>query len=144
MQVLWRIRRSFRQKAMSSLFLWPLILIKGRKLQSYINSKEQNDFEEIGKDSELSTSQSENLPQKKKKMIKIKRELKYWSATLFTNAKRRKEASGERRHREIIAESKVAIDTYKEVMRQLIDKLWFHIFIMIVHALTIRFFSVFI
>lgn len=94
-----------------------------KRHRTIINSKEQNDFDEIFEDSESSTSQSEEgLLKKKRKMTRVERELKDWSAALLADAKVREEAR-ERRHREVIAESKVAIDIYKEMMGKLIDKL---------------------
>ena len=54
-------------------------------------------------------------------MTRVQRDLKDWS-TALANAKVREEAR-ERRHREVIAESKIAIDIYKEMMGKLIDKL---------------------
>ncbi|XP_036140288.1 uncharacterized protein LOC118645564 isoform X2 [Monomorium pharaonis] len=85
-------------------------------------SNSEGNFEEINEDSETST-QSEEIPyQRKKKMTKIQRELKDWSAALIADAKVREEAK-ERRHREAIAESKNVIDAYKEIMNKLIDKL---------------------
>lgn len=88
-----------------------------------INSKEQNDFDEIIEDSESSTSQSEEgLLKKKRKTTRVERELKDWSAALLADAKVREEAR-ERRHREVIVESKAAIDIYKEMMGKLIEKL---------------------
>ncbi|XP_071577461.1 uncharacterized protein [Temnothorax nylanderi] len=94
-----------------------------KRHRTMINSKEQNDFDEIFGDSESSTSQSEEgLPKTKKKMTRVERELKDWSAALLADAQVREEAR-ERRHKEVIAESKVAIDIYKEMMGKLIDKL---------------------
>lgn len=76
-----------------------------KRQRTIINSKEQNDFEKINEDSESSTNQSEDLPKKKKKMTRIERELKDWSATLLADAKLREEMR-ERRDTEMIAESK--------------------------------------
>lgn len=69
-----------------------------------------------------SSTQTEEIPNHKKKMTRIQRELKDWSAALLKEAKVREEAK-ERRHREIITESKAAVETYKQIMEKLIDKL---------------------
>lgn len=80
--------------------------------------------EEINEDSESST-QTEEI-RKKRKLSKVERELKDWSATLLVDAQNQEEAK-ERRHKEIIAavqaESRAAIEAYKEIMGRLIDKL---------------------
>lgn len=89
-----------------------------------IISKEPNNFEKINKDCE-SLIKSEEGPlqkQRERKMTRIQRELQDWSTALLAHSKSREEAR-ERRHKEALAESKAAIDAYKEMMSKMIDKL---------------------
>jgi len=95
---------------------------RNRKIMRF---KEQNDSEEVNKDSESSIQsmiQNQEFLRKKRKITRVQRELKDWSATLLADAKAREEAK-ERRHREVIAESRAVIDAYKEIMQKLIEKL---------------------
>lgn len=89
-----------------------------------LSSDKENDSEEIWNE-ESGSSPTQGNPkqyQRKKKMTRGQRELKDWSTALFQDAKAREEAK-ERRHREVITESKAAIETYKTMMEKLIDKL---------------------
>lgn len=76
--------------------------------------------EEINEDSESSIQTEEICG--KRKLSKVQRELKDWTATLLVGAQNR-EGAKERRHKEVIAESRAAIEAYKELMGRLIDKL---------------------
>lgn len=83
--------------------------------------EEQNYFEE-DYDSPTQGEGSIVREKEKIKMTRVQRELKDWSAGLLADAKIREEAR-ERRHKEIIAASQIAVDAYKEMFRKLIDKL---------------------
>lgn len=97
--------------------------VKPVALASNLNRKRMAaEIDEVNEDENESSSSTSNetVPQKKK-ITRIQKELKDWSATLLADSKIREEAK-ERRHKEIIAE-KAAIEAYKEIMGKLIDKL---------------------
>lgn len=98
----------------------PVAIASNLNKKRAVSSEEQNDSEE-NEDSGSST-QTQKTPKQKKKMTRVQRELKDWSAALLIDAKTREEAK-ERRHKEIIAESKATVEAYKEIMTKLIDKL---------------------
>lgn len=87
-----------------------------------LNDQDYND--EVTEDDDSAQSADGCLlkPAKKRKLSRIQRELKDWSATLLKDAQVREE-SRERRHKEMITESKAQTDAYKEMMAKLIDKL---------------------
>lgn len=86
------------------------------------NFKELSDSNQVNEETSGLSTQIEEIPPKKRKMTRIQRELQDWSAALLADGKTREEAR-ERRHQEAIAESKAAIDAYKEMMEKLIRKL---------------------
>lgn len=107
---------------MKSHALNPLLLASNlNRKRIIINSKEQIDSEEIHEDSGSSTKTQE-ISKRKKRMTRVQRELKDWSTVLLADAKTREETK-ERRHREATAETKAAVETYKKMMTKLIDKL---------------------
>lgn len=97
-------------------------LIKRKRAD--IKAKDPTYLEEMSEDYESPTEGEEGpLPKKRqRKITRVQRELQDWSTALLSEAKSREEAR-ERRHRENMAESKAAIDAYKEMMGKLIDKL---------------------
>lgn len=97
------------------------------------NFKELSDSNQVNEETSSSSTQNEEIPPKKRKMPRIQRELQDWSAALLADAKTREEAR-KRRHQEAIAESKAAIDVYKEMMEKLIGKLWIKTFF--IHVLN--------
>jgi len=92
--------------------------LKRHSLESY----KQDDSDILNENSDSSIQNEEPCKKKKKKMTRMEREFKDWSAVLLADAKTREEAR-ERRHREAIAETKAGIDVYKKMMEKLIEKL---------------------
>ncbi|KAL0098770.1 hypothetical protein PUN28_020726 [Cardiocondyla obscurior] len=93
-----------------------------KRQREVVNCKELSDSDKINEETSCSSTQNEETPPKKRKNTRIQRELQDWSAALLADAKTREEAR-ERRHQEAIAESKAAINAYKEMMEKLIGKL---------------------
>ncbi|XP_025157658.1 trihelix transcription factor GTL2-like isoform X2 [Harpegnathos saltator] len=102
-------------------------LIKRKRAD--IKAKDPTYFEEMSEDYESPTEGEEGPLSKKRqrKITKVQRELQDWSTALLSEAKSREEAR-KRCHRENMAESKAAMDAYKEMMGKLIDKLCFFVF----------------
>ncbi|KYN18239.1 hypothetical protein ALC57_09486, partial [Trachymyrmex cornetzi] len=91
----------------------PIAIASNLNRKRTLSSKKENDFEKVNESSE-SSIQTQETPKQKKRMTRVQRELKDWSAALLADVKVREEAK-ERRHKEAIAESKAAIEVYKEV-----------------------------
>lgn len=99
------------------------IAIMSNLRKKIVISSEENILENLDESSGSSTQNQESPQQKRRKMTRIQRERKIrWCVALLVDPNAREEAK-EQRHRETIAESRAAIDTYKNLMEKLIDKL---------------------